>query len=157
MTPTLGVRLRNSVDMVMQRLEAIPDDVASLPPAPRKWSPKEVIGHLIDSACNNHSRFVRARLDDGLEFPGYDQAAWVATQDYASADWQELIALWRDYNFHISRIVDLIPHDILRKPRARHNLDVIAWRTIPRDQTVTLEYFIADYIDHLEHHLKQIA
>jgi hypothetical protein len=157
MTPTLGVRLRNSVDMVMQRLEAIPDDVASLPPAPGKWSPKEVIGHLIDSACNNHSRFVRARVADSLEFPGYDQEAWVAAQDYASANWRELIALWGAYNLHIARIVDLIPQDILSKPRARHNLDAIAWKTVPHDQPATLEYFIADYIDHLEHHLEQIG
>jgi hypothetical protein len=125
-------------------------------PAAGKWSPKEVIGHLIDSACNNHSRFVCARLEDGLEFPGYEQDAWVTTQDYMSADWAELVTLWRAYNLHIARIVDLIPADVLVAPRPMHNLDVIAWRTVPREQPVTLEYFIRDYIAHLEHHLEQI-
>jgi hypothetical protein len=155
-TTTLGARLRDTVIAAAGRLESIPDDAASRAPAPGKWSPKEVIGHLIDSACNNHSRFVRARLQDGLEFPGYDQEAWVSAQDYASAKWSDLIALWRDYNIHLARIVDLIPREILETPRSQHNLDVIAWKTVPRNQPTTLEYFIADYIDHLEHHLQQI-
>jgi hypothetical protein len=29
-------------------------------PAPERWTKKEVVGHLIDSASNNHQRFVRA-------------------------------------------------------------------------------------------------
>jgi hypothetical protein len=100
---------------------------------------------------------VRATLDDGLEFPGYDQEAWVKAQNYVSADWSDLVQLWREYNLHIARIVDGMPRELLEKPRARHNLDVIAWKTLPRDQPATLGYFINDYIDHLEHHLAQIG
>src|SRR6185503_3729287 len=59
------------------RLRAITDDAASTRPAPGKWSPKEIVGHLIDSAVNNQARFVRAQLQDDLIFPGYDQDAWV--------------------------------------------------------------------------------
>jgi hypothetical protein len=156
-TGTPGARLRHSVTAAIERLDSIPDDAASRPATPGKWSPKEVVGHLIDSACNNHARFVRATLDERLEFPGYDQEAWVSAQDYASADWRDLVSLWRDYNLHLARIVDLIPREILEAPRSQHNLDVIAWKTIPRNQPATLEYFIEDYIDHLEHHLEQIC
>jgi len=153
---SLGGELRSRVIAAAEQLEWIPDATASLRPAPGKWSPKEVIGHLIDSACNNHARFVRSRLEDGLEFPGYEQDAWVTAQDYMSADWAELVTLWRAYNLHIARIIDLIPADVLVATRPMHNLDVIAWRTVPREQPVTLEYFIRDYIAHLEHHLEQI-
>lgn len=156
MNGSLGDELRSRVVAAAEQLEWIPDTAATMRPAAGKWSPKEVIGHLIDSACHNHSRFVRARLEDGLEFPGYEQDAWVTAQDYMSAEWAELVTLWRAYNLHIARIVDLIPADVLVAPRTMHNLDVIAWRTVPREQPVTLEYFIRDYIAHLEHHLAQI-
>jgi hypothetical protein len=41
-------------------------------------------------------------------------------------------------------------------PRSRHNLDQMAWQPVPRDQPATLDYFMADYVGHLKHHLQQI-
>ena len=87
--------LRSTVDREAARLAAMPAEKARLPIAPGKWSPQEIIGHLVDSASNNHGRFVRAQLHDDLIFPGYDQEAWVRMQDYVSSDWVALIALWR--------------------------------------------------------------
>lgn len=138
------------------RLLAIPERDASRSPAPGKWSPKEVIGHLIDSASNNHGRFVRASLSDEMVFPGYDQDAWVTAQRYNELAWRELISLWLSFNAHIASLIERIPPDRLSLQRTTHNLDQLAWRPVPRDQPVTLEYFVRDYLGHLKHHLAQI-
>ena len=126
------------------------------PPTPGKWSPKEVLGHLIDSASNNHQRFVRAQFTDDLVFPGYDQETWVAAQRYRSAPWPELVGLWSGFNLHLARVIEAAPASVRERPRARHNLHEIAWKAIPEDQPATLEYFMRDYVAHLRHHLAQI-
>lgn len=148
--------LRRTVNREAQRLAAIPAERASSPLAPGKWSPKEIIGHLVDSASNNHGRFVTAQLTNDLDFPGYDQEAWVRAQDYSAADWTGLVSLWRAYNTHIAHIIERIPEAVARRQRSRHNLDEIAWKTVPRSEPVTLEYFVRDYVAHLNHHLGQI-
>jgi hypothetical protein len=149
--------LRATVDRAAEQLRLIPDAVASARPAPGKWSVKEIIGHLIDSAANNHPRFVLARWQEDLVFPGYAQDDWVAAQDYQTAPWLELIALWHGYNRHLARVMASVPLDARTRLRQRHSLDRIAWQTIPADQPATLEYFMRDYVGHLEHHLRQIA
>ena len=121
------------------------------------WSPKQIIGHLIDSASNNHQRFVRAQFTDHLTFPGYDGDRWVEAQDYQSAPWASLVSLWREFNLHLARTIEKIPADVANASRVQHNLDEIAFKTVPKEQPVTLSYFMEDYIDHLEHHLAQIA
>ena len=148
--------LRRTVDGAAERLKAIPSERARQPVAAGKWSAQEIIGHLVDSASNNHGRFVRAQLTDDLFFPGYDQAAWVSVQQYSAADWPDLIALWRTFNSHIAHVVERIPQDVATRPRAYHNLDEIAWKTVPREQPATLEYFVRDYVAHMKHHLAQI-
>ena len=149
-------RLTDAVERATPRLLALSDAAAGTPPAQGKWSPKEVIGHLIDSASNNHGRFVRAQFSDDLVFAGYEQDEWVAAQRYADAPWNDLVALWRGFNLHLARVMASTPEEIARKPRAAHNLDTIAFVAVPRDQPATLAYFMADYVDHLEHHLAQI-
>src|SRR5262249_7171602 len=125
-------------------------------PAPGKWSPREVIGHLVDSASNNHQRFVRAQLQDDLVFPGYEQDRWVAIQDYADAPWNELVTLWAAFNRHIARVMTLVPADVRLRLHARHNLHERAFVPVPPDQPATLDYFMRDYVDHLRHHLRQV-
>src|SRR6476660_9710877 len=73
-------------------------------PAPERWSKKEVVGHLIDSASNNHQRFVRGQLAGGQDFPRYEQEGWVRVQGYQSARWADLIDLWRAYNTHLLHV-----------------------------------------------------
>ncbi|MBK9046740.1 MAG: hypothetical protein IPL74_08565 [Bacteroidetes bacterium] len=41
----------------------------------QKWSKKEILGHLIDSATNNHQRFVRGQFETVPEI-SYDQNNW---------------------------------------------------------------------------------
>jgi len=149
-------RLRAAIEEAYPRLAAISDSDASTPPAPGKWSPKQVIGHLIDSASNNHQRFVRANFTNDLISPGYDQEKWVLLGCYAEAPWESLITLWREFNFQIARVMEATPDDARDTPRARHNLHQLAWRAVPEDQPATLGYFMSDYVDHLEHHLAQI-
>jgi hypothetical protein len=148
--------LRKTVNREGHRLETISPDKARKPVAPGKWSPQEIIGHLVDSASNNHGRFVRAQLTDDLTFPGYDQEAWVRMQAYAESDWLALVALWRAYNLHIAHIIERIPSEAATRQRTRHNFDEIAWKTVPKSETATLEYFVRDYVGHLKHHLAQI-
>jgi hypothetical protein len=82
---------RDAVDSAVPRLERISDARAGHRPAPTTWSAKEVLGHLIDSAANNHSRFVLAQGRDDLSFPGYDQERWVEVQAHGDQPWPDLI------------------------------------------------------------------
>ncbi|MFL5580027.1 MAG: DinB family protein [Gemmatimonadaceae bacterium] len=148
--------LEAAVEGMAPRLLALPPAVRERRPAPGKWSVAEIVGHLVDSAANNHQRFVRARFQDDLVFPGYAQDGWVDAQGYQAAPWEELVTLWRTYNRHLARLMRLVPRDVATREHRRHNLHEIAWRTVPADQPATLEYFMADYVGHLKHHLAQI-
>jgi len=156
MHPAAGARLREAVERRSPALRAISDDASRLPRAPGKWSPREVLGHLIDSASNNHQRFVRARFQEDLVFPGYAQDEWVKGQNYGGAPWAELVELWRLYNLHLARVMEATPEVHLTRERLRHNFDQIAFRTIPAESPATLGYLFDDYVAHLEHHLDQI-
>jgi hypothetical protein len=120
------------------------------------WTRKQILGHLIDSAANNHQRFVRAQFTNELAFPGYDGDQWVDVQRYNDADWSQLVQLWKLYNLHLIRLVSYIPNNVLELQRSKHNLDEIAFKTVDQKDPVTLDYFIRDYVDHLRHHLDQI-
>jgi hypothetical protein len=148
--------LRGAVEAATPALLALDESSTARRPAPGKWSPREIVGHLIDSAANNHQRFVRAQFQDDLVFPGYAQDDWVAAQRYREAPWQELVELWRAYNLHLARVMEAVPEEIRLRPRSTHNLDRIAWVAIPVDQPASLDYFMQDYVTHLKHHLRQI-
>ena len=145
-----------AVEEASRMLRELPAEDAARHPAPGRWSPKEIVGHLIDSAANNHHRFLRARWQEDLVFPGYEQDAWVAAQRYQDAPWEELVALWRAYNLHLARVMRLVPESVRTREHRRHNLDRIAWRPVPADRPATLDYFMGDYVGHLRHHIAQI-
>ena len=147
--------LRAAVELACEHFAAISDSDATLRPAPGKWSRKEILGHLIDSASNNHQRFVRALFQDDLVFPGYEQDRWIDVQRYQERPWRELVELWRAFNLHIAHVIDVTPREIAERVHARHNLHQIAWRTVPQTEPTTLAYFHADYVGHLRHHLRQ--
>jgi hypothetical protein len=134
----------------------ISETQAEIRPTPNQWSAKEVLGHLIDSAANNHRRFVEAQLKDELVFPGYDQERWVAVQQYQQAPWLTLIALWKEYNLHLAHLIAAIPETTLKQSRSKHALDRIATQKVSADTPVSLEYLIRDYFKHLQAHLDQI-
>ena len=70
--------LREILKRVPARLERLPKDKVEGKSSPSAWSPKEELGHLLDSAANNHQRIVRAQFEDNLSMPGYEQNRWVA-------------------------------------------------------------------------------
>ena len=154
--PPYAVELRRVLEEITPRLLRLSDAEAKRHPRPGKWSPAEIIGHLIDSASNNHQRFVRAQFQNDLVFPGYDQDAWVLFQAYGDAHWVELVTLWKSFNILIARIMENSPESVRNSPRVKHNLDKLAWKSVPANQPATLGYFMNDYVDHLKHHLSQI-
>ena len=147
---------RDTIVSATARLQDIPEAQSGEKSSPDDWSAKETIGHLIDSAANNHQRFVRAQFTDDLVFPGYVQDQWVSSQNYRNESWAEVIQLWSSYNLHLVHVASAIPEDVLTKSRSPHTLDQIAFNLVDKNDPATLEYLIRDYLDHLRHHLDQI-
>jgi hypothetical protein len=90
---------------IVARLREIDEASAASRPAPGKWSKKEILGHLIDSAANNHQRFVRLQLTPRIDLPGYDGDDWVRLQQYQDRPWREIIELWRAYNMQLAALI----------------------------------------------------
>jgi len=151
-----GLKLIEITKMAMAGLEQISETSAGIRPLPDKWSNKEVLGHLIDSAVVNYSRFVEAEVNMDLVFSTYDQEKWVIRRNYADVKWSEIIKIWFDINSHLAGLIGNIPSGVKTTRHEVHNFDRVAWKTVPQDQPITLDYFIWDYIGHLEHHISQI-
>jgi hypothetical protein len=101
----LSDQLRSLVEAVEPGLRQIPESESMRPALPGGWSRKQVLGHLIDSASNNHQRFVRAMLQPLLDFPGYDQEGNIRVQAVQEADWVLLVSLWAAYNRYLAHLI----------------------------------------------------
>jgi DinB superfamily len=126
------------------QLLSIPEADAARPLGDGKWSRKEILGHLIDSASNNHQRFVRLQLEDELRLPSYSQNEWVDRQHYAVRAWGDLVELWLAYNRHLKHVVENVD------PASLGHI----WHS--SGGPVSLEFIIVDYLRHMRHHLEQI-
>ena len=142
----LGEELLAVIGAAEPRLREIGAAESAKPVLPGGWSRRQVMGHLIDSASNNHQRFVRAALQSALEFPGYDQEGCVRVQAPQEADWALLVSLWAAYNRYLAHVLTNLPASKLETP----------CRIGPRDP-VTLEFLARDYLAHMAHHLGQIG
>ena len=149
--------LRADIQQAEPALLAMSAEAASTPRSDGAWTPAQILGHLIDSASNNHGRFVRAALGGDLVVTGYAQADWVQIQRYDQVDWPELVGLWAHFNRLLAHVMANTPVEIRDQATTRHNLHEVAWETVPAETPTTLGYFMRDYVNHLRHHLVQIG
>jgi DinB superfamily len=147
---------KQTIESASPRLLQISEQQSAQPRPEAEWSSKQIIGHLIDSAANNHARFVLGQMKDDLVFPGYDQDGWVKTNHYQEASWPDLVELWRAYNLHLHHLMVYADQAKLETPCTLHTLQEITFKTVPQSAPVTLKYLMKDYVDHLKHHLDQI-
>ena len=136
-------RLNFIIDEVPSILIQISEEKMSEKPSPNKWSKKEIIGHLIDSATNNHQRFVRGQFENIPEIR-YDQNKWNEHSFYQQIDSKQIILFWTIYNKQLVEIIKRIPTENLKK------------QIKVGEDLFTIEFLIIDYVEHLEHHLKQV-
>src|SRR5580692_8236670 len=112
----------------------------------RHWSRKQILGHLIDSAANNHQRFVRGQLDRELITTGYAQEQWVETERFNDREWTDLVQFWLAYNRHLLHLMSHV------RPESLSSIIRIG-----ADDPVSLEFVMIDYVHHMKHHLEQIG
>jgi hypothetical protein len=143
----LPERFRNEIARAAERLEAVTEERARQTYRDGSWTRKQVMGHLLDSASNNHQRFVRASLQDEYVGPTYDQPAWVDRIGWGELPWEQLLRYWKTYNEVLVRIVSRIPRE---KYGVRCTI-----LDYPREYT--LETLIVDYLDHMNQHIDQIC
>ncbi|MBI3652646.1 MAG: DinB family protein [Acidobacteria bacterium] len=135
----------NSVLQAYEELQTVTEEKASEKPHENQWSVKELLGHLLDSASNNHQRFVRLQIFDEIEFPFYQQDDFVRANHYQKHSWKGLLEFWKLYNLHLVHIIENLD------PSKLNNV----WIT-PDNERLTLEHIVEDYLRHLNHHLEQI-
>ena len=142
MTDTIE-KLRDTLTDILNR-DANNIDWTSKP-APDKWSKKQIIGHLIDSAQINLQRFVRCTYQENFKLT-YDQVEWVEAAHYQQADVTELLSLWNLLNRQIIRVWENYP---------TRRLTTQCDNSKTTESLHTVEWLAADYVEHMRHHLKQ--
>jgi hypothetical protein len=138
--------LRKLLDELPVRLAKLPSDRITQKPAPDRWSAKEELGHLLDSAANNHQRIVRAQMQSGLAMPGYEGDVWVRMHRYQDRNWDHLIETWEALNEQLLIAAQAVPE--------------AAWVntcTIHGSAPVSLRFVYEDYVHHMLHHLRHIG
>ncbi len=137
-------KLHYLIDTIPSKLLSMADETFKLKPETNKWSKQEIIGHLIDSAANNHQRFIRIQYEN-VPAIFYDQDKWNALNHYQLMDSVHVIYFWKIYNQHLLEVIKNIPDANLTKEGNTGG-----------EKNVTLQWLIQDYIEHMEHHLKQV-
>jgi DinB superfamily len=141
---TLANQLRTAVTRAEHQLTPLTPEQADQPLAPGKWSTKQTIGHLIDSCANNHQRLIRLQLAPTLTFPGYQQNEWVALQRYDLLPWPEVFALFLTLNRHFAHTIE------------HADAATLTHTWLFEGEHLTLGFILADYLGHLDHHLRQL-
>ena len=137
--------LDGTVNTFYKKYKDLTDEVTSRSPGTGEWNLKEIIGHLIDSACNNHQRFVRLQIIDELVFPDYsiDNSRWIQIAGYNEMKFQDILLLWKQYNILVENII---------KEADSSKFDNY-WAL--DGERITLEYMMTDYVRHIRDHLSQ--
>jgi hypothetical protein len=139
-------QLRALVDRLPARLTNLSVEQVQRKPSSSQWSTQEELGHLLDSAANNHQRIVRAQLEDNPAMPGYDGDRWVTLHRYQDREWSSLIAIWVGLNRQLLAAAEAVPDS--------------AWSrtcTIADSAPLTLQFVFDDYVHHMLHHLRHMG
>ena len=142
---TVARHLRDVIEGARPSLEAITERQAAEQAVPDKWSLKQILGHLIDSAANNHQRIVRMQERDDIGRFSYAQGHWVAAQHYQEEPWQFIVQFWYAYNTHLVHVIEHVDPACLD-----HRCDM------DYAKPASLRFVMEDYVRHVEHHLRQI-
>ncbi|AFM40947.1 hypothetical protein Desaci_1970 [Desulfosporosinus acidiphilus SJ4] len=111
-----------------------------------KWSKKEILGHLCDSATNNHHRFVRMQFEEQpFVVVPYKQNDWVIVHDYLNTQTGDIVTFWTAVNLQIINVISKIPEEKLSYLCDFGN-----------NKVFTFLELIQDYMRHMDHHLIQI-
>jgi hypothetical protein len=145
MAGELAQFLTETIERELPHLRAVDEERSRVPRAAGKWRPREELGHLIDSAANNHMRFVRGALEPEFHGPGYAQDEWVRVHGYGEMAWEAIVSLWFQYNQLLARVVERIPEERLETRGS-----------IGGGPSITLGFVIDDYVLHMQHHIDQI-
>lgn len=138
--------LKNIVNEQILRFSEISEEEWSAKTSPDKWSKKEILGHLCDSAFTNIRRFVVTQYKENENIV-YDQDLWVKAQNYQNIPASDVINLWKFLNLQVVNIVENIPNEALGR---------MCDTSKTEHKSFNLEFLIRDYIDHMNHHLKSI-
>lgn len=145
-------RMNQLISEIPEKVLAIPEDTLTVKPAENKWSKKEIIGHLCDSAFNNHSRFIRAQFQpEPFKIVRYEQDEWVKLNNYQNIPAKEILDLWVRLNRQIVNIITAMPSD---KLAVMCDLGTAAFRE--GDVEKNMLWLIEDYVLHMEYHLHQV-
>lgn len=131
------------IESFYETLQGVKPNLGEIKPGAEKWSLNEIVGHLVDSAANNHQRFVRLQIADKLEFSGYDAEEWIAVQKYNKYPWKSLVDMWYSYNSLLLHVIENV------NPGALEHVWIVDGNPL------TLGYIIEDYYTHLEWHINQ--
>jgi hypothetical protein len=127
-------------------LRALPETEAEIRPGDETtWSPKEELGHLIDSAANNHIRFTRALIEPEFRGPSYAQNDWVRTHRYQEMPWLTIVEFWFHYNSFITALLKRVPEEKL-----------LTVCYVGSGAGVSLQFLVEDYVLHMQHHIDHL-
>lgn len=138
-------RLQYLCNTIPPLLHNVSEAEFSKKPAPTKWSKRQILGHLIDSAANNHQRFVRVQFEH-MPAISYDQDLWNSYSYHEHIQTSDLIMMWTAYNKYLLEVIKRIPSPLLSNSCITNGAE-----------PVSLAFVINDYVTHLEHHLHQIV
>ena len=146
MTPTaISADLHSAIRSGLELFGDADEARTTQPAKDGGWCAREILGHLVDSACNNHRRFVIGQDSPPIVFQGYNQDDWVGRQRYAQVPFRDLVELWSAYNRHLAHLIAVTPLSAFA-----HSGDG------PDGDVVTLGFLMEDYVRHLHHHLDQL-
>jgi hypothetical protein len=135
------LKFEEIVNSLNDRLAQIPEDITDKKLSEDKWTLKEIIGHLIDSASNNHQRFVRLQTGNLIDFPAYSAEEWVKIQRYTDMKWKDIITLWYSYNCILLKVIEHMNNDSLQN----------VW--VKGDETLSLGHIVNGYYHHIQLHI----